>query len=182
MFTMVAAIGATAAPAGCGGDGSKASPTATVTVTVTADPAGGPAIRPTGRQLTAAQVLTGLRRVGMPIKVAVVYTARTDPNGHLGRPRQYTSKAACTDRRVPAAKASSAERGSVERGCGVEVYPTETGARARSEYIQQTLGALGGVAGSEYHYVRGGVLLRVSGFLTPGQAKQYETALARVTG
>ncbi|RFS82756.1 hypothetical protein D0T12_25305 [Actinomadura spongiicola] len=118
----------------------------------------------------------------MPIKVAVVYTARTDPNGHLGRPRRYTSKAACTDRRVPKAKLANTEHGSVERGCGVEVYPTEAGARARSEYIQQTLGALDGVAGSEYHYVKGGILLRVSGFLTPAQAKQYETALARVTG
>lgn len=127
---------------------------------------------PSGR-LTAAQVLAALKRAGVPIRVTAVYNARTDPNHKLGKPGQYTSKAACADRRVPIAKVRDKSKGSVEYGCGVEVYPTNAGAKARSAFIKQSIAAVG-ILVPEYHLIRGGILLRVTKLLPPNQAATYK--------
>jgi hypothetical protein len=51
----------------------------------------------------------------------------------------------------------------------------------RAAYIEAVTQAAP-ILGAEYDYVSGGVLLRVSGILTPAQARQYEEALQVVTG
>ncbi len=105
-----------------------------------------------------------------------VYTAEDDPNMILGRPNGYTSKTAFADSRVPASKSKGTEVDALERGGSVEVYPTTEGAKRRSDYIQAVLGG-GGILGTEYHFIRDGALVRVTGILTPTQAAVYKEAL-----
>ncbi|MGK5550630.1 hypothetical protein ACSNOI_03365 [Actinomadura kijaniata] len=132
--------------------------------------------------ITAGQVVKALRDAGVPIKTMTEFNAQTDPNGQLDRPGSYTSKAACADRRIPKSKVRDQEPGAVEAGCGVEVFPNTAAATARANHIQRTLGEMQGMLGREYHYIRGGILLRVSGHLTPEQAEGYKTALQQLPG
>lgn len=142
----------------------------------TAPAAGGQA----PQKMTAGQVLAALKDAEVPLKVTMVFTAETDTNNLLGRPGQYTSKASCSDPRVPKGEIREREKGSIDYGCTVEVFANEAEAKARSAFIQQTLKGLGGFIPPEYHHVRSGVLLRVTGLLTPRQAKVYGTAFDRL--
>ena len=60
---------------------------------------------------------------------------------------------------------------SVRRGGDIEVFAEEAAAQQRADYIGSILNAPGAaiLGGPEYMYVRGGVLLRVSGALVPGR-------------
>lgn len=102
---------------------------------------------------------------------ATVYTAATDPNNLLGRPGGYTSKADWTDKR---AKPKLDDE--VQNGGSVEVYADPAEAEERAKFIADTLDKMK-IFGTEYHYLNGGILLRVSGALTPDQAAEYEAAL-----
>ncbi len=55
------------------------------------------------------------------------------------------------------------------------MFADETGAKARMDFIQSVAKGLPAVG--EYDYVKGGVLVRVSRYLTPDQAKEYQAAL-----
>ena len=110
------------------------------------------------------------------MKPGVVYTAGNDPNHLLGRPNGYTSKASFTDSRIKASSIKDTSSGSVDRGGSVEVYPDQAGAAARKKYIDDTMKAAP-ILGTEYLYIDGPVLLRLSQLLTPDQAAQYQTAL-----
>ena len=102
----------------------------------------------------------------MGLGKVTVWTAETDPNKLLGRTGGYTSAATIVDKSIPCTEVATA------CGATVEVYPTADQALTRSEYIQSILGN-GGVFGTEYHYFAGTALLRVTGELTPDQAKAY---------
>jgi hypothetical protein len=56
------------------------------------------------------------------------------------------------------------------------VFPNAEGAKLRAEYIQGVKKS-NGILGSEYTYVDGTVLVRVTGKLTPKAARTYEAAL-----
>jgi hypothetical protein len=131
-----------------------------------------PSARPRGSATTAASVVNALRDAGLPISGVVVYTASSDPNHLLGRPAEYTSKAAFTDRRINPAEVADAAAGSIDLGGGVEVFTDSTAARSRAEYIS-SLEQATPVLGSEYDYLAGRVLLRISSRLTPAQAERY---------
>ena len=133
------------------------------------------AVESTVASLDAAAVLQKLQAAGLPITDSVVITETNDPNNLIGRPGQYTSKVVFADSRtgVPLDKAKP-DNGS---GGSVEVFADAAAAKARSEYIQKTLAALGPVAGTEYHYLTGTALVRVAGVLPPSQAAQYEAAV-----
>lgn len=106
---VVLSVGVVAALAACGGTSSSsgsASPSATES-TFTA-----PA--------NAAAVVTGMKAAGAPIKLTVTFTAASDENDLLGRPGQYTSKAAFKDTQVK--DATTASKGDVELGGGVECF------------------------------------------------------------
>lgn len=124
---------------------------------------------------TADDVTQQLGRKITGLKLVKAYTAADDPNHMLGRPNGYTSKTAFADSRVPADQVEGLASDAVERGGSVEVYPDEAGAKARMDYIQ-TIGKSLPMA-SEYDYLAGPVLVRVSRILTPDQAKEYEAAL-----
>ena len=141
--------------AGCGQSGSKA-PAST---------------RPT--HPTAATVYRDFLKAGLPVSGLIVYTATTDPNNLLGRPNGYTSKCAWLDSRVPASDATTASSGDIGNGAGAEVFPTAAQATARAAYLFSTYAP---ILGSEYDYLTGPVLIRVSYYLTPAQAASYGTA------
>lgn len=176
---LVAAASTAALAAGCGGGGSS-----------TAGPAGtppghvSPAVAsasptPVGAAgelvgKDAAAVVVWLKTHGVQVTVTKVYDENTDPNSLLGRPGGYTSKAAFQDARVPADRYGS-EPDDPDRGGSVEVFGTEDRAVARAKDVQVKLKAFG--LGTEYDYIVGGVLVRVTGTVSPTQARSYQDAL-----
>jgi hypothetical protein len=125
---------------------------------------------------TAEQVVADLANEIGSARPSVVFTPETDPNKLLGRPNGYTSKASFTDARVDVAAVRDNEVGSVDQGGSVEVYADEAGAAARKKFIDDTMKAAP-ILGTEYSYVDGPILLRLSQALTPAQAAEYEAAL-----
>lgn len=127
---------------------------------------------------TAAQVVAAFKAAGLPVGSVIVYTAADDPNHLLGRPNGYTSKTAWTDTRVPSSQTNGEPAGSVDYGGSVEVYPTAAGATAREQYIQSAEKSMP-IVGTEYDYVVGDALVRVSSILTPTEAQAYRTAATK---
>ncbi|MGX1480386.1 UNVERIFIED_CONTAM: hypothetical protein RKD50_009194 [Streptomyces canus] len=107
-------------------------------------------------------------------KLSGTVTAANDPNHLLGRPNQYTSKVTFTDTRVNAADVSGTDKGALERGGAIEVFAGPSDAKARADYIHTVTKSMSALA--EYDYVHGTVLVRVSHYLTPDQAAEYEVA------
>lgn len=128
--------------------------------------------------LTATEVTTALTRAISTVKMTAAYTDATDPNTLMGRPNQYTSNTAFSDSRVPSDKVSYTKADSTERGGGVEIFANEADAMTRSAYIQSVLKAGGAMFGTEYHFQNGGILVRVTGNLTPAQSADYKAAVA----
>jgi hypothetical protein len=125
---------------------------------------------------TAEQVVADLTGKIGTAKPTVVFTAETDPNHLLGRPNGYTSKASFTDSRIKTSDVKDSRTGSVDQGGSVEIYPDEAGAATRKRLIDDTMKAAP-ILGTEYSYLDGPVLLRVSQALTPAQAQEYKSAL-----
>jgi len=113
--------------------------------------------------------------------LTIVYNAKTDPNHLLGRPNGYLSKASFSDSRVSSSDTIGDTKGDVGFGGSVEVYPNASAAKARANYIE-SLEKAAPILGTEYDYVNGPILLRVSQYLTPSQAKGYEQVLADIEG
>ncbi len=67
----------------------------------------------------------------------------------------------------------------MQKGGSIEVYDNPADAKERAEFIASTLKKMK-IFGTEYHYLNGGTLLRVSGELTPDEAAEYETALNKL--
>lgn len=146
----------------------------------TGDPVAQAAPKPAAPK-TAEEVTNALIQRVSTAKLLKTYTAADDPNSLLGRPNGYTSKTAFLDSRVPADKVEAQKPDAVERGGSIEVFADEAAAKARMKLIQEVSKGMPGFLG-EYDYVSGGVLVRVSRYLTPDQAKEYETALAAIFG
>ena len=127
------------------------------------------------KPLTATDVTMVLVGAITTVKNTAVYTEETDPNKQLGRPNGYISKTAFSDSRVDELVVEGSEPDSTERGGSVEVYPTAEGAKARSAYIQSLLG---GVLGTEYHFLNGGILVRVTGNITPSESTVYKDVVS----
>lgn len=97
-------------------------------------------------------------------------TEETDPNDLLGRPNGYSAATVLHDSR-----AECGDGPGVDCGAVIEQWPDEDAAQDRADYIQGILED-SPVLGSEYDYVNGSLLLRVSGALTPSEAEEYEQA------
>ncbi|MEU1535554.1 hypothetical protein [Streptomyces fagopyri] len=106
-------------------------------------------------------------------------TAENDPNKLLGRPNQYTSKITFTDSQISADDVTGTDKGDVSRGGAIEVFGSPADATARAKYIQAV--TKGMPALSEYDYVHGTVVVRVSHYLTPKQAGAYKSAANRLS-
>jgi hypothetical protein len=146
--------------------------------TAACSPTGGtrPPTADVPRPETAEQIVARLAAKIPTVTPGIVYTAQTDPNQLLGTPHSYTSKAAFTDSRINPAEANDTEIGSIELGGSVEVFANDADARARKDYLDQIVKDLP-IDVSEYSYLHGPILLRVSRRLTPTQATEYQAAL-----
>jgi hypothetical protein len=163
---------------GCGGTSTAVSPKPTVTVTVPATSAA-----PTEKApdvTTAKGVGDALAEQIPQMKVTTVYTEVSDPNDLLGRPSGYGSKIAFSDTRVEADDANGTDKDDLERGGSIEVYADPEQAKTRASYIA-TIQKSSSLFGSEYHYLDQGVLVRVTGNLTPTVAKDYQAALENLS-
>jgi hypothetical protein len=128
--------------------------------------------------LTAQQAVAALGKSIPELKLTQVYTEANDPNHLLGRPGGYTSKAAFSDSRVSSADVEGLDNDAIERGGSVEVFKTEKEAKSRADYIETIAKSM--PSATEYHYITGGILVRVSKLLTPTQAKDYEAAAKNI--
>jgi hypothetical protein len=128
------------------------------------------------RAPSAARVFAAFRSARLPVSRLIVYTAASDPNHLLGRPNGYVSKVAWVDRRVKHAATVGDSTGDLALGGTVEVFATSSDAAARARYVQ-TIEKAAPILGSEYDYVKGAVLARISGLLTPAQAASYGRVL-----
>jgi hypothetical protein len=128
---------------------------------------------------SAKVIIEDLAKLGLPAHLTIVFTAATDPNHLLGRPNGYLSKASFSDKRVPASDTTSDQKGDVDYGGSVEVFATGNEAKARAAYIESVLKA-DPMLGTEYDYLSGPVLLRISQYLIPSQAREYQRALAKI--
>jgi hypothetical protein len=158
---------------GCGGGVEEASdPGPSASPSATEEPADEPsepaAEEPSPDAEVFARAVTD--EVASAKKVTVI-TEDNDPNNLIGRPGGYLSAAVIHDED---GDQSDPEPG-VEYGATVEVFEDETAAQDRSDYIQGILKD-NPMLGTEYNYLNGAALLRVSGDIKPSVASQYEDA------
>ena len=175
LVSIVVAVGLGACSDGDpGSDDPTSSTRATQSATDTPTPTPTPTPTAPVAVVDAASLAEGLRAQIPEITAVTVYDETNDPNNLIGRTGQYTSAAALTDSR------SGGGEG-IDQGAVVEVFANAADAQARSDYIQATLKSLGPAYGTEWHYVDGASLLRVSGTLPPSVNDQYAAAWAVVT-
>lgn len=124
------------------------------------------------KPLTASSAFTKLSVKSATLSGVV--TAANDANHLLGRPNQYTSKVTFTDSHIKAADVEGTDKGDVSRGGAIEVFGDAASAQARAKYIQTVTKSMPVL--SEYDYVHGVVLVRVSHYLAPDQAAVYKQA------
>lgn len=121
---------------------------------------------------SAADIAGKFKAANLPVIGYAEQDEKTDPNDKLGRPNGYTARASFD----VTGGDPRAEKYVIERGAVIEIWPNAADAQQRSEYIQSTLKAAP-ILGTEYHYVTGGALVRISGKVLPSLAKKYEQAL-----
>ena len=107
------------------------------------------------------------------VSKVVTVTEDNDPNKKIGRPGGYVSAAVLYDSGVTCTATGFGS------ACGaiIEVWPTEQDAKDRSAYIAKVLKASPAL-GTEYDFLQGPALLRVTGAVKPSTSKQYEAAFA----
>lgn len=102
----------------------------------------------------------------------VPITEDNDPNDLLGRPNGYVAATVIKDSRL----ADCGDDLGVDCGATVEEWPDAEAAKVRADFIA-ALQKDSPILGSEYHYLNGPVLVRVSGELKPSEAKEYEAVV-----
>lgn len=132
------------------------SPTVTTTETATSPP--------------TARAIADRIKSAVPSVVRIVQlTEHNDPNNLIGRPGGYIDAVVLYDKRVHCTELGA------DCGTTIEIWPSDTAATDRATYIQGILGG-GSMLGTEYDYVDGTALLRVTGVLPPSAAKIYASA------
>lgn len=166
----IAAVLAVPLLAGCsGGSSAPAAPPASSSTPATA--------ATSDRPETAREIIHAIKAGEPAVSGVVIYTAATDSNHLLGRPNGYESKGAWRDTRIPASETVGFTLGDIDVGGGVEVFPSEEGAITRGGYIESL-----STINHEYDFACGGVLLRISNYLTPRQAAGYQRLVAGIVG
>jgi hypothetical protein len=125
------------------------------------------------RKTDAKTVLAKLTAGGLPISNGAVQDENTDPNNLIGRPNGYTSRASFD---VPGGKPDG-DKYDIDRGGVIEVWADAAAAKTRADYLTNALKNMP-ILGTEYHYLRGPVLVRISGKVKPSVATGFETAAA----
>jgi hypothetical protein len=134
--------------------------------------------RDAAAQMTASSAFAAIGKSVPTARLTETYTAANDPNSLLGRPGEYTSKISFSDSRVPSRDTSGLQAGDVQYGGIIEVFASTSDAQTRFKYVESITKAMAAFA--EYDYLHGTALIRVSHYLTPDQAKAYDTAAANL--
>lgn len=122
---------------------------------------------------SATDDAAALKKAIPTITKTVKITEDNDPNGDIGRPGKYSQAVSVYDSRT-----ECDEPLDITCGAKIEVFDSKGDAEARSKYILDALKAVQ-MLGSEYHYINGASLLRVSGDIKPSQAKAYKAAFTK---
>ena len=163
---LLALSGCSSSPASTDSEAAPIASSPTVASTSTSTPTP----TPTKAVVTADDVAFFLEDEIAKVEKVVQITEDNDPNDLIGRPNGYTEAAIVFDERL-----NCGDQLGASCGATVEIWPDEAGATARNDYIQGVLKD-SPILGSEYGYVEGNVLLRVSGDLKPSVAAGYKSA------
>jgi len=165
---LIAGLALAAVLVGCSdNDGDKADePTAGTTTS-----SGAPEASEAAEEEVSAESVTALIAAAVDV-TTVPITEDNDPNDLLGRPNGYVAAIVIKDSRL----ADCGDDLGVDCGATVEEWPDAEAAKARADYIA-SLQKDSPMLGSEYHYLDGPVLVRVSGELKPSEAKEYEAVV-----
>jgi hypothetical protein len=153
----------------CGGGGGddKAGPSASATAATVAAKA---------KSHDAAYAWATIHAAVPTSRFTLTVTEANDGNHLIGRPHQYTSAIKFSDSRIKPSDVEGSDPDDVDRGGGIEVFASRDDAQARAAYIQAIAKAAPMFA--EYDYVHGNTVIRVSHYLTPAQAAEYDKAAA----
>ena len=170
---VIAGLALTTALTGClsdGGDGKAETPTKEQTSAV---PASSEPPPEASAVVASAESVAALIAASVPRLELVAINEDNDPNELLGkRPNGYVAAVVLKDSRI----SDCGDDLGVDCGASIEEWPDADGAKARAKYIAD-LQKDSPMLGSEYHYIEGSVLVRVSGELKPSEAAEYEAAL-----
>ncbi|MCX5255134.1 hypothetical protein OOK27_13435 [Streptomyces canus] len=75
---------------------------------------------------------------------------------------------------------SGTDKGALERGGAIEVFADPSDEKARADCIHTVTKSMSALAEYDYVYVYVTVLVRVSHYLTPDQAAEYNVAAHRL--
>ncbi len=121
---------------------------------------------------TAKSLLQAFVDAKLPVSKTIEYTAETDENQLLGRPKQYTQKVNWGDTRVDGSDESYSAG-------TIEVFAKPEDAKARREYVESV--TKDSPMLQTYNYTNGVYHMRLSYGLTADQAKEYEDIFNTMT-
>ncbi|QOD43159.1 hypothetical protein [Clavibacter zhangzhiyongii] len=141
----------------------------------TAEAAPAPSATPEPVDTSAAAIASAIKASVPSAGDVVQITEDNDPNDVIGRPTGYVDAATLYDTRV------TCDELGAECGASVEIWGDPAAAQARMDYIQGILASTTAL-GTEYDYVRGDAIIRVTGVLKPSEASEYEAAIDAYLG
>lgn len=124
------------------------------------------------KQLTA-QTAAEKVKAAVPEVSLITITGDNDANNMIGRSTGYVAATVIVDPR--AGEGCDRQKPGIVCGAGVEQWPDAAAAQQRADYLESVLSAAP-FLGTEYATLRGNLLLRVSGKLSPSVADQYKAA------
>ncbi len=128
---------------------------------------------------SAKVIIEDLAKLGLPARLTVAFTGRLIRITYWGARTATCQKQALVISVSQPRTPRGDSKGDVDYGGSVEVFATANEAKARAVYIESVLKA-DPMLGTEYDYLNGPVLLRVSQYLIPSQAEEYQRALAKI--
>lgn len=129
---------------------------------------------PKGELPNSEDLLRELKEINSNLSDIQAFTADNDPNGSLGRPNQYVSKADFSDFRVE-------QIGEYLCGGTIETFLTKEDCQARADYLRlMSDPSLGAFGVNQYIYQYDRVLFRVDYDLTPEQAEEYHKQMTDI--
>ena len=130
-------------------------------------------VAPTVVPVDAQEVVAILKAHNLPIGETVAYTAESDPDRLMGLPGSYASKAGWRDTTLGTDGPLTVQSGGI-----VEVFPDEATAAQRGRDLARAV--LDRRLSGENRYIKGRIVLRLSGRLSQGQPEKYFSALSKV--
>lgn len=132
--------------------------------------------------LSAVDEAEALKAAIPSVTKLVTITEKNDPNDLIGRPNGYVAAVVLHDSRGDCGtdfETDKVDETATDCGAKIEQWPDEAGAKRRSKHIQGIQKEMGSIAGSEWNYVKGGLLLRVGGNVPPSANEEYKAAFLK---